>query len=212
MATTSFHEPWVAPEMDSIAALAENVVYRLPNVADVMVRKTLQVVYGDFARLSCCFVSWRDIDSEDGETDYAVAPMFPGMNVSAVSEVLLDGRKLVNGRDYRIFNAGNTPFVQLRAETSDDQVISVRAVELPKYNSEKAPKWFIEKYGEAIVAGSLVKLYGMSGRRWSDADMARQEMIRWENFCTTARVNSLSSDGSQFGSCDVNTVDMSGVL
>ena len=48
---SSFHEPWEVPEMADIAALAENVVYRLPGVADVMVRKMLQVAYADFARL-----------------------------------------------------------------------------------------------------------------------------------------------------------------
>lgn len=214
MATNSFHEPWTAPEMADIADLAENVVYRLPGVADVMVRKMLQVAYSDFARLSCCFVAWRDTETEEDVTEYPVAAMIPGMTVSAVSEVLLDGRKLQNGRDYRLFNAGLTPVIILNARTLTvtPRILSVRTVEQPKYNSERAPKWFIEKYGEAIVAGALVKLYGMGGRRWSDADMARQEMIRYENFCTTARLNSFAQDGCQFGSGSVNPVDMSGVL
>ena len=211
---SSFHEPWEVPEMADVAALAENVVYRLPGVADVMVRKMLQVAYADFARLSCCFVSWRDIETEEDEASYPVAAMIPGMTVMSVSEVRLDGRKLVAGRDYRIFAAGVVPVVVLEDHTltADPRTLSIRAVELPKYNSEKAPRWFIEKYGEAVVAGALVKLYGMGGRRWSDADMARQEMVRYENFCTEARLNSLSADGSQSGSGSVNPIDMSGVL
>ena len=211
---SSFHEPWEVPEMADIAALAENVVYRLPGVADVMVRKMLQVAYADFARLSCCFVSWRDIEIEENEASYPVAAMIPGMNVTSVSEVLLDGRKLIAGRDYRIFAAGVVPVVVLEDHTltADLRTLSIRAVELPKYNSEKAPRWFIEKYGEAVVAGALVKLYGMGGRRWSDADMARQEMVRYENFCTEARLNSLSADGSQSGSCSVNPLDTSSLL
>lgn len=211
---SSFHEPWKVPEMADVAALAENVVYRLPGVADVMVRKMLQVAYADFARLSCCFVSWRDIETEEDEASYPVAAMIPGMTVTSVSEVRLDGRKLVAGRDYRIFAAGVVPVVVLEDHTltADPRTLSIRAVELPKYNSEKAPRWFIEKYGEAVVAGALVKLYGMGGRLWSDADMARQEMVRYENFCTEARLNSFSADGSQSGSCSVNSLDTSSLL
>ena len=200
--------------MADIAALAENIVYRLPGVADVMVRKMLQAAYADFARLSCCFVSWCDTETEEDVTEYPVAAMIPGMTVAAVSEVRIDGRKLVHGRDYRIFNAGMAPVVVLESHTmsADPRILSVRAIEQPKYNSERAPRWFIDKYGEAVVSGALVKLYGMSGRRWSDQDMARQEMVRYENFCTNARLNSLSSDGCQFGSGSTNPVDMSGVL
>ena len=211
---SSFHEPWEVPEMADVAALAENVVYRLPGVADVMVRKMLQVAYADFARLSCCFVSWQDICTKECETQYLVGAMIPGMHVSSVSEVRIDGRKLEYGRDYLITQLGINPLVVLRANamSADPRILSVRAVEHPHYNSERAPRWFIEKYGEAVVAGTLAKLCGMKGRPWIDDETARQEFVRYENFCTTARVNSFSTDGSQFGPSSHNPVDTSGLL
>lgn len=210
-----FHEPWEVPVMADISDLAGNIVYRLPGVSDVMVRKTLQVAYADFARLSCCFVSWQDIFTKECETQYPVGAMIPGMHVSSVSEVRIDGRKLEHGRDYLITQqTGINPLVVLRAHamSADPRILSVRAVEQPHYNSERAPRWFIEKYGEAVVAGTLAKLCGMKGRPWFDEETARQELVRYENFCTTARVNSFSADGSQFGPCSANPVDMSGVL
>jgi len=210
----SFHEPWEIPEMEDIAALSENIVYRLPGVDNIMVRKTLQSVYADFARLSCCFVSWRDIETEEYISEYAVHPMIPGMNVRSVSDVTIDGRKIVNGRDYAIITVGITPVIRLSSNAMSivPRIISIRTVEQPKYNSESAPRWFIEKYGDAIVAGALVKLHGMTGRPWADQEMMRQETVRYENFCTEARVKSFSDDGSQFGSGSLNPVDMSGVL
>jgi len=210
----SFHEEWEAPEMADISALAENIVYRLPCVSDLMVRKTLQSAYADFSRLSCCFVSWRDIQTEDNVSDYRIIPAISGMNVSSVSEVRIDGRKLVNGLDYVLYVSGGVPVMTLKDHvlTSDPLTLSIRIIEQPKYNSEKCPKWFIEKYGEAVVSGALVKLYGMTGMAWANPDMARQEMVRYENFCTDARLKSFAVDGSQFGAGSVNPVDMSGVL
>lgn len=94
----------------------------------------------------------------------------------------------------------------------EPQKIRVRIVELPKMGSEVAPKWFLDKYGEAVVAGALTRLFGMNGKPWADAVQAQSELIRYENFTTQARINSASEDGSQCGNGHIEAVDTSDLL
>lgn len=224
-----FQEEFQAPVMESVASLAENVVFRVPGCSDLMVRKTLQSVYQDFARLACCFVAWQKVVQEADEGDYHVRAMFSGMYVSAISDVKLDGRSLKRDKEYEVFNVGNAPSIRLRgflegpcvrdhrfdprfARHDLKPTLAVRTIEQPNYNTEKAPRWFLERYGEALVAGTLAKLFGMTNRPWSDEAQMRAEQVRYENFATTARMNSFSADGSQFGNASADGVDTSVLL
>lgn len=53
--------------------------------------------------------------------------------------------------------------------------------EVPSLNSEKAPRGFIERHGEAICSGVMFRLCSMSGRSWSDANVAALERVNYEN-------------------------------
>lgn len=219
-------------ELESIADLAEQMVFRLNGCTPTMIRKMLQIAYADFARVTCCFTTEYEFETEEGELCYPVSSTIPKMFVDTICAVWLDGRRLVCPSQYRTALIGGTPTILFndRALTdfcTDDylvrhpeyadreyepQKVRVRIVEMPKMGSEVAPRWFLDKYGEAIVAGALVRLYGMTNKPWTDAAQAQTELLRYENFTTNARINSASEDGSQCGNGHIDALDTSGLL
>jgi len=219
-------------EIESVADLAEQMVFRLNGCTPTLIRKMLQIAFADFARVSCCFTTEYDFDTEKDELCYPVSSTLPKMFVESVGAVLLDGRRLECPRQYRTRFVGGVPMIEFNERTISDfyseeelikkpilkdrpydpQKVRVRITELPKMGSESAPRWFLDKYGEAVVAGALVRLYGMSGKPWADAVQAQTELIRYENFTTQARIGSASEDGSQCGNGHIDTVDTSGLL
>ena len=234
MGVNSFQTERELPEFESIAALAEKLVYRLPGCDNEMIRRQLQDTYRDFCRLSSCFTLPREMEIEDGERHYPVPSLFPGTYVDSVTEVWLDGRKLFAPRDY-VVEIGRTPVICLShrnvpdgqgdrerelaasGELSDrshgcDRHLRVTAIEIPKNGSERAPRWFYDKYGDAIVSGALSKLFAMTGKAWSDPAQATTENVRYENFLTEARVRSAYAPDGGSGSGAISALDTSGLL
>lgn len=219
-------------ELESIADLAEQMVFRLNGCTPTLIRKMLQIAYSDFARVTSCFTSEYDFETEKDELIYPISATMPKMFVDSIGAVWLDGRRLSCPKQYRTSVFGGVPQVMLNERVMTDyytpeelerrpdlenrpyhpQMVRVRIVELPKMGSETVPRWFLDKYGEAVVAGALVRLYGMTGKSWTDAAQAQTELLRYENFTTQARLNSVGEDPSQCGNGHIDTVDTSGLL
>lgn len=96
----SFEKEQDAPEMETLANLAENLVYRLPGCTDLMVRKTIGEVYRDFCRRSCCIRTLRRLFIEHNRNEYPVGSSCGGS--CSVTDVRYMGRKLELGRDYTV--------------------------------------------------------------------------------------------------------------
>lgn len=229
-----FETEHAAPEYTTIATLAQDVVIHVQGATDIEIRKALQKAYSDFCRLSSCYCQSREIELEPGEREYPVTAVTPGCFVDSVTEVRLGPRPLRAGRDYRIENAGGLVILVLADHLvpempTHEQIVSrpelsirrnrkpstlrVVAIDLPKMGSESAPRWFFNKYGEAIVSGALVKLCGMTGKAWTDGVKAQHELVRWENFLTEARLRSVySEDRSMSGNGSLSALDTSGLL
>lgn len=219
-------------EIASVADLAEQMVFRLNGCTPTLIRKMLQIAFADFARVSCCFTTEYEFETAKDELVYPVSTTLPKMFVDSIGAVWLDGRRLECPRQYRTSPMGGIPTIIFNERTLSDfcneselvrnpvlagrdyapQIIRVRITELPKMGSEAAPQWFLDKYGEAVVAGALVRLYGMSNKPWTDAAQAQTELIRYENFTTQARIASASEDGSQCGNCHIDALDTSVLL
>ena len=210
----SFQEERDTPEYATIAELAENVVYRVPGCDDETVRRALRDSYGEFCRLANALVTEQEIDLEPGECDYPIPNRTPDCRVECVRFVRFHRRVLTEGRDYRI-SAGVPPIMTvhdlfLPANDGEKRSIVVSCLEMPNHGSERVPRWFVRKYGEAIVAGALVKLFSMSGRAWADQVQARIELGKWEGYVASARLGSVN--GSPFGNGHVDAVDTSDLL
>lgn len=231
--SNSFEIEHDAPEYSTVATLAQNVVLHVQGCTDIEIRKALQTAYADFCRLSSCLNHESIIELEPSESRYPVVAMTPGCFVDSVTEVRYRSRKLTPGRDYRVLNVGGVVMIELgehvtpdaptteqiaaRPELTSSQqtpdTITVTSIDLPRMGSEKAPRWFFDKYGEAVVSGALIKLFGMSGKSWTDGVRAQHELIRWENYLTEARLRSVYSDErSMSGGGSLSALDTSGLL
>ena len=194
----SFQNEQDSPEIASLAELAENIVYRLPGCADVVVRKTLREVYREFCRETKCLTAECRIPLEKGVCVYPVPTAFGG-TVESVRSVAVDDRELVERRDYRLDHANrvfllrdyaNVPsdgaydgiedgsFRVDRIHTGEAHVrpsfLRVTFVEQPRMESEKTPRWFVERHGDAIVDGVLAKLS-------KDERLAAESRLLYEN-------------------------------
>lgn len=215
----SFEQEQVAPEIHSIPMLVENMVYRLPGADDVEVRKALLSAYRDFCRLSSCYTHRFEIELERGECEYPVPALVSETFVDSITEVRLDGRKLVSPRDYTIA-VGTTNVILLAHHLVPDKSadprfcgkLVVTSIDQPKHGSEKAPRWFFDKYGEAVVAGALAKMFSQTGKAWSDAAQAQQEQIRFENFLTETRLRTVYAGDGASGSGEISALDTSTLL
>lgn len=229
--SNSFEQNQETPEITSVAMLAESMVYRLPGATDTEIRKALQEAYFDFCRLSSCYTLSRMIELEDDEMYYPVPAVVPGAYVDSITEVRIGGRKLVAPLDYKI-EVGSTPIIivaerhvpdaiterdraarpEFHALSRNRRLMHVTAIDIPKPGSERAPRWFYAKYGAAVVAGALVKLFGMTGKPWTDGVQAQHELVRWENALTEARVRSTYAPDGYSGSGAISALDTSGLL
>ena len=156
----------------------------------------------------------RKIPLEAGETLYPLSSMIPDCRVECVRGVRLYGGSLREGFDYQVIT-GISPALKVNASAlpskdGEERFLAVECLEMPNSGSERVPKWFIRKYGDAISAGALVRLFSMTGKAWSDPAQARIELGRWEGYVAGARLGSMS--GSPSGNGRFNAVDMSEVL
>ena len=215
----SFEQEQVAQDLHSIPMLAENMVYRLPGADNVAVRKALLSAYRDFCRLSSCYCHRLEIELERDEREYPVPSLVSETFVDSITEVRLNGRKLIAPRDYTIAG-GTTKVILLACHLVPEWSfrphfrgkLVITSIDQPKHGSEKAPRWFFDKYGEAVVAGALVKLFSQTGKAWSDAEQARQEQIRWENFLTDTRFRTVYTLDGASGSGGFSALDTSVLL
>lgn len=202
------------PRYATIAELADNLVYRLPGCDSEMIRRALREAYANFCRLSNALVTKREILLEKDERVYPVAPLAPDCNIESIRSVSISRRLLAPRRDYTIVT-GSTPCVRIRSLflpecEGDVRHMVVECQEVPRTGCERAPSWFIRKYGDAVCAGALVSLFGMTGRAWSDPAQMRMELVKWENAVTGARF--ADAGGSQFGNGSFDAVDMNEIL
>jgi len=83
--------------------------------------------------------------------------------------------------------------------TPPDETRTMRVIqeEVPLIGSEKAPVGFVPLHGEAICSGVLARLCSMTGRAWTDAQVAAQELVRYENAKSELRMRRETPPGGR---------------
>ena len=181
----SFNTELETPELESLSSLAQHLVYRLPGCDDEMVRLTLREVYRDFCRRSCCLRVRRRFND-----NICRLPVVYGGTILNVTEVRDGSHILRSSREY-CYRGGMVEIPRLR-----DGCVEVLWIEIPSLSSENAPKWLIDKYGDALCSGVLGRLYSMTGKAWSDPQMAVIEGQRYEAVVNQVCAQLYSVDGS----------------
>ena len=210
--SNSFQQEQEAPELEMLSELAENLVFRLPRCEDVMIRKTIQEVFREFCRETKCLTAERMIEIELGRLDYPLSPVFGGV-VTDVRAAAIGVQRLNPGIDYSTH--GTKPLV-LHLSPRWARIVPchvppaeahihlrpsfVRVVqeEVPSLNSEKVPRGIIDLHGEAICSGVMARLCSMSGRSWTDPQVAALERANYENAKSELRMKRETPPGGRF--------------
>lgn len=222
---SALHSEWDMPELESIASLAENLVYRLPGCDDILIRKTLQEVAREFVSDTKCLTTHQPLTPDADGVCYPTP--YVGV-VDEVREVFKNGHRLRKGVDWVVvphgirlskytpeyddaptaaFSAGSdavrfTPRVNQMDSAPSASVkpprrtFSATVVEALPLFSEKLPKDFLRRHADAICSGVLGRLFSMSGKAWSDPQQAADERHRYDDAKSVERMRQeFPSDG-----------------
>lgn len=181
----SFNAELETPELESLSSLAQHLVYRLPGCDDEVIRLTLREVYRDFCRRSCCLRVRRRFTEP-----VCCLPIVYGGTILNITEVR-DGSHILRSTLEYYYDGRVVTIPRLR-----DGCVEISWIEVPGLSSEDAPKWLIDKYGDALCSGVLGRLYSMSGKAWSDPQMAVIEGQRYEAVVNQVCAQLYSIDGS----------------
>lgn len=122
----SFQTEWEAPELESLASLAVNIVIRLKGCDDTLIRKTLQEVAREFVADTQCLTTRQPVRPDAGGMCFLV-PFFGGI-VADVREVWKFGRRLRKGVDWN-YPIGSglriAPYLLPRADLTASQAASI---------------------------------------------------------------------------------------
>lgn len=185
---SSFNEEAEAPEFDNLASVAENLVFRLPGCDDVMIRKTIAETYRDFCRRTCVLKSRRRIELSHGERRYPLCPRGDGFIVDCVIGVTFDNGRELCEREYSLCENCISFPDRVLPSCHRRVAVEVEFVEIPALGSERIPRGFLGRYGDAIASGVLMRLMAMTGKAWSDPAQAAQEARLYENALTECRM------------------------
>ena len=84
-------------------------------------------------------------------------------------------------------------------------------MEIPHIGEERAPKAFLQRYGDAIIDGALARLFSMSGKAWTDAEQARQHAVAYSNALSEARLRGMQG-GPAANSGGTFALDLGGMI
>ena len=223
-----FQTEWEAPDLDSLASLAENLVYRIRGCDDTLLRKTLQEVAREFVADTQCLTSRQTLVPGAGGLYYPV-PVFRG-KIADVREVWKDRRLLRKGIDWNwpvgsglriaprlvggcVNRSSSAPAPSdsrryppsvnmMDAEPSEHKApaspfVAVVVEHLPLF-FENLPREFLQSHGDAICSGVMARLCSMSGRPWSDPQVAALERTNYENAKSELRMSRETPLDGQF--------------
>ena len=182
-------------DMLSITSLMEDIMYLLPGVSDVMVRKVLADVYRDFCKRTAVLV--KSQVSRDITPDNPIMILCDGLgDIGIVRAAMVDDREIP--LEVVVNDCGCVGVNFKRRVYNDDIMHEYRAVYsiVPKVGCEIAPTWFLNRYGSAIVNGALFKLQSMTGKPWSDPAQANMNALRYTDGLNNATVDRLTKTAS----------------
>ena len=182
----------------NLAPLAALVLSELPNCSDLVVRQQLGFALREFCReTDACALrcAWNYADGEDlpdGRRAFRIVGVPSGMELLTVFEVKVNGLET----QFDVLDGPVPKFVPDRWLCDSDKV-SARYSACPKDGGEDCPKWFKEKYAEAITAGAMFHLLSMSNRVWSDPQRAAQYAAQYQEAIDDAAYRRMQQE-SQF--------------
>lgn len=160
-----------------ISTYLSEMAYKLPSITDVMMTKEFWHTVCEFAER--CGALRERISGTSPFTSIVVgSPTFgdfqrfvgAGVNGAPVGFDEFSVSETAQGAQIE-FNASSA--------TSSYADISVVPDITAAPNNQKAPLWFLKRYDRALMSGTLMRIYSMSGAPWSDSATARQHAMTY---------------------------------
>lgn len=195
----------------NLGSFAEDMVYRLPGCSDLMIRKTLQIVYRDFCETTWALKATSKVELVEGIVSYRI--IIPSQTYVYRVISVKRGGHVISQRNHFSAVTGHPVTVVLAQEPASSDtgvVLETEVVCVPTRGSEDLPSWFSDMYGSAIVSGALFRLFSMGKKPWSDGTQANTEGIAWQNALNDASAKSI--EGSQVGNGKLNAINFEGML
>lgn len=186
-----YEDPYDGEEM-AVSAMLSEAAYKIPSATDTLVKKEAWHSACDLcARLGVLLE--RTESAEEGDRSVVISPEH-GRLLRVV------GCRMLNGLDE---DADYVPMSKLSYDESSRTLSIVEAPEgrfsavysvQPLFTDNGStdengttvwnpslPRWFVERYGECITHGALMRIYAMSGKPWSDPTLARMHGVAYNN-------------------------------
>lgn len=184
---------------EGLAPLARLILSQLPACDDLLIRQQLGATLREFCRETDACVVEQFTRARDGRFlhgchCFPVAAIPQGMVLGTVLEVRVNGHEVPF--DVEKFPA---PTVRIRRVICEDDNVLIRFSTYPKVGGEVCPKWFLDRYAEAITAGTMYNLLSMSKRGWSDPQRAAQFGATYQGAISEAAYRRLHGDASDSG-------------
>jgi len=207
-------------ELKNLGSLAEDVVLYVQGCADLMVRKELQRTFRDFcANTGALRLIVRKTLLKDVIEYNLTLPS--ACLIDSAYRVMRGDCKLNAGEDYALEDGDTVKIIIAEGATAsiDDSsetktYLDVYCILRPQVASEDCPTFFLTRYADAIVSGTLARLHLMSRRPWSDPTMANVEMGEYTNWKSRATVDAIAGHtaGGLSGSKTIDCFNKDGLL
>ncbi len=163
----------------NVSAYLSEMAYKLASITDVMMVKEFWHTVCDFA-MRCGALRERVTGTID-QSSLELGPVSPSFGdfqrfVGAGVDGVPVGLDRCSARD-----TADGPLLVFGRECLSDSDASHQAYAdvsvVPDTNAppdrQTAPLWFLKRYEKALMAGTLMRLYAMSGEKWTDEAGAR---------------------------------------
>lgn len=178
-------------ETENIGSLAALILPELPDCGDLMIRQQLGFALREFCReTDACVVEQPCMAKMTpfGAYAFPIAGVPSGMILGTVLDVLANGSSVpFEVKDYP------SPHVVSRGYICEDDRAVLKYSVYPKAGGEDCPRWFKERYAEAIVAGAMHHLLSMNKKPWSDPQRAAEYGAKYIDAINEASYRRLGS-------------------
>ena len=178
-------------ETENIGSLASLILSELPDCDDLIIRQQLGYALREFCReTDACVIDQPCMAQMTpfGVYAFPVVGVPNGMVLGSVLNFTVRGASVpFEVKDYP------TPHIVANYCVCEGDRAVLRYSVYPKAGGEDCPRWFKERYAEAIVAGAMHHLLSMQKRPWADPQRAVEYGAKYADAINEAAYRRLGS-------------------
>lgn len=185
-------------DIQGLNTLMEDCIYMLPGCSDLMLRKELQKTFREFCRRTGALI----VTDESSVTyeDYTMPLCKCDGEFYLLHRVKLNGVE-VDATRYKLNKECGSVSIEFSlTEDEDDEngdaviyAAEVKYSYVPRMGSEYAPAWFLTKYSDGIVAGTLFRLLAMPNKPWTDNETAKLQGLEYQRCMNGAVIERMTN-------------------